>query len=382
MQTMLRFKTTLSLALISLISATMAFGQDTSSQVRYRLIDLGEDGVGNDITNSGLVAGSHNPGGTDRHATFWSRRQRQGIDLGTLPGDLGSRGFGINGQGQVVGSDYPSDFSYSKPMFWASQQSAAIVLPGLPDGFNPAVDINSAGEIVGQALPADESSLLPVYWANSTTDAVYLPPVSDELPFGVAYAINDNGSIVGDACDPDFIECHVAYWANSTSTPVTLASPGGDFIYTDIGFSSGYVVDHAINNNGSMVGFAYNADYSELRAVYWASSTSSPITLSTNDDYPNAIAESINDRAQIVGTAYNSDFSASHAFIWPTPNSPGVDLTTVIQSGTGYEVVVARSINNRGEIAGGAFLNGNELGHAVVLTPMHGGSANNDQSND
>jgi uncharacterized membrane protein len=371
MKTNLLVKTTVSLALVSLIGATTLFGQAAPSQVRYKLTDLGEDGVSNDITDSELIAGSHNPGGTDRHATFWSRKYRQGIDLGTLPGDLGSRGFGINIHRQIVGSDYPPDFSYSKPMFWANPHSAPIVLPGLPDGFNPAADINARGEIVGQAVPADESSVLPVYWANSTTNAIYLPPVSDELPFGVAFAINDNGGIVGDACDPDFIECHVAYWPSSTSTPVTLASPGGDFIYTDIGFSSGYVVDHAINNNGSMVGFAYNADYSQLRAVYWADNSSQPVILSTNDDYPNSIAESINDNGQIVGTAYNADFSASHGFVWLTPDSPGIDLTTVIQPNTGYEVVVARSINNRGEIAGGAFLDGVMLGHAIVLVPVH-----------
>lgn len=367
-------KTSFSLALVLLIGAATAPGQGTSSQVRYKLIDLGEDGTCNDLADSGLVAGSQNHGGTERRATFWSKKQRQGIDLATLPDGVGSRGFGINARAQIVGDDYPADFSFVRALFWASPQSVAIELPGLPEGFNVAVDINTLGEIVGQAIPADESSLLPVYWANSSTPAIYLPPVSDQLPFGVAYSINDRGSIVGDACDPDFIECHVAYWTNSTSTAVPLASPGGDFLYTDIGFSSGYVVDHVLNNSGSTVGFAYNSDYSELRGVYWASSSSPAVILSTSDDYPNGTGESLNDKNQIVGTAYNADFSASHAFFWPRPDSPGIDLNALIPPDSGYELVVARSINKRGEIAGGAYLNGVPLGHAIVLVPVRSAS--------
>ena len=80
-------------------------------------------------------------------------------------------------------------------------------------------------------------------------------------------------------------------------------------------------------------------------------------------------SEGINDKGQIVGTAYNSDFSDAHAFMWPSSTSPGIDLNTVIPPDSGWELAVARGVNNRGEIVGAGFLNG--ALHAYVLIPMH-----------
>ena len=74
------------------------------------------------------------------------------------------------------------------------------------------------------------------------------------------------------------------------------------------------------------------------------------------------------------GTVFNSDFSDSHAFLWASPTSQGIDLNTVIPPGSGWELIVARSINNRGEISGAGVLNGEQ--HAVALIPVHGSSAN------
>jgi len=154
---------------------------------------------------------------------------------------------------------------------------------------------------------------------------------------------------------------------------VALASPGGEFIYTDVALTGGSVAP-ALNNAGSMVGFAHNADFSATRAVFWASSSSPAVILSTTGEFTNGGAEGINDKRQIVGTAFNSDFSDLHAFLWASPASQGIDLNTVIPPGSGWELIVARSINNRGEISGAGVLNGEQ--HAVALIPVHGSSAN------
>ena len=95
-----------------------------------------------------------------------------------------------------------------------------------------------------------------------------------------------SGNILGDGCDEDFVECHAAFWANSASAPVALASPGGEFIYTDVGLNRG-VVAPALNNAGSMVGFAHNPDFSATRAVFWASSSSPAVILSTTGEFTN-----------------------------------------------------------------------------------------------
>jgi len=71
--------------------------------------------------------------------------------------------------------------------------------------------------------------------------------LSGEFAHGAAQSINPSGNILGDACDADFIECHAVFWTTSTSTPVALASPGGEFIYTDFTLPG-----HSINGPGNM----------------------------------------------------------------------------------------------------------------------------------
>ena len=373
----------ISLAFVSLVAATIASGQRTQAaadvpqarpQLQYAVVDLGEDAAANGITDSGRIIGSKFFGGADRHAAFWPNIQSTPTDLGTLPGFTGSRGLGINPRGQMVGAAYP--LSSGRPLFWASSQSAPMELPGLPVGlFGLAAGINPRGQIVGVFFSEDFSVQRPVFWPNSNAAAIYLPGFGDKLPLSEALSVNASGNILGDGGNADTGETHAAFWASSTSTPVALASPGGEFIYTDIAFSSAGTVTPGLNNAGSMVGYAHNADFSETRAVFWASSASPAVIFSTTGEFSNGTAEGISDKGQIVGTAYNSDGSDTHAFMWPSSTSPGIDLNTVIPPDSGWELGVARSINNRGEITGAGILNG--AFHAYVLIPVHGPVAGN-----
>jgi hypothetical protein len=207
-----------------------------------------------------------------------------------------------------------------------------------------------------------------VFWPNSNAAPIYLRQLSDQFPHGLATSVNPSGNILGDGCDADFVECHAAFWATSTSTPVALASPGGEFIYTDI-----ILPGHAINGAGNMVGYANNADFSAERAVFWASSSSSAVILSTVGEFTNTFAESISDNGQIVGNGYNEDFSRNRPFIWPSAASQGIDLTAFFPAGSNWDLdsVFATSVNNRGEIIGtGSFKDGTV--HNFVLIPVHG----------
>jgi probable HAF family extracellular repeat protein len=351
--------------LLPLIASALVAGAFTSAaaapQPQYTVIDLGE-GVGNVITDSSQIVGTAPFHGD---AAFWPSPQSPAIDLGTLPGFTGSRALGINPRGQIVGTAVPS--VPGVPLFWANSQSAPMELAGLPEGFiGMASSINPAGHIVGTFYDLDGLAHA-VFWANSNAAAIYL---SELTPNSLAISINPAGNIFGDGCDADFVECHAAFWASSARAPVALASPGGDFIYTDVALSSGPTTSSGLNNAGSMVGYAYNADFSATRAVFWASSTSPAVILSTTEAFPNGTAEGISDNGQAVGTAYNSDFSDSHAFVWPNSNSPGVDLNTLIPSDSGWELQIARCVNNRGEITGYGLLNG--IVHAYALIPVHG----------
>ena len=301
-------------------------------------------------------------------AAFWPSSQSAPIDLGTLPG-LGSTAGSINPRREIVGYAFNEDSSIERPLFWASTNSAPVELPGLPAGLLSEVyDINPSGQIVGQFFNADFSVDRAVFWPNSNAAPVYLRQLSDEFPLSGAFSINASGNILGDACDADVIECHAAFWATSASTPVALASPGGDFIYTDI-----ILPCHAINGAGNMVGYAHNADSSETRAAFWASSSSPAVILSTVGKFTNAVAAGISDNGQIVGIGYNEDFSKSRPFIWPSSTSQGIDLTTFFPADSSWDLdsMFAVTVNNRGEIVGsGLFTDGTV--HNFVLIPVHG----------
>lgn len=364
----------LTLALASLVAVTIAFGQTTQHAVRvpqappplqYNVIDLGLDvhpgflTAANGITDSGHIVGMRNFG-ADTHAAYWPDSQSPAVDLGTLPGFDTSAASDINPRGEIVGVVGPED----EPVYWASSRSAPVELPGVQEGFlGTAASINAVGQIVGSFITPDGA--LPVFWPNSNAAPIYLP-MSNGFPNSLAGSINAAGNIFGDAWNADVTELHAVFWASSTSAPVALAAPGGEFINTD--FDLFLPTSQGLNNAGNMVGVAVNADFSELRAVFWASSASPAVILSTTGEFPNGTAEGISDKGQIVGEAFNSDFSDLHAFMWPSSASPGIDLNTVIPSDSGWELLVARGINNRGEIVGTGFLNGAQ--HAYVLIPV------------
>ena len=242
----------LTVAFATLVTVMIASGQGrpgavkapqvprAAPQVQYTVIDLGTDGVGNQITDSGRIVGSINFGGPDRHAAFWPTPQSPPIDLGTLPGFTGSRGFGVNPRGEIVGVAYP--VLSARPLFWASTQSAPMELPGLPVGLaGLASAISPVGQIVGEFFASDFSVFQPVVWPRSNAAPIYLAELSETLRFGGAISINAVGNILGDGSDEDNVESHAVFWANSASAPVALASPGGEFIYTDVGLTGGSV---------------------------------------------------------------------------------------------------------------------------------------------
>ena len=333
-------------------------------QVQYTVIDLGGRRA-IDITESGEIVGTNYSTPERIHAAYWTGSQSAPIDLGTLPG-LNSGSVAINPRREMVGNAFNNDSSVNRPLFWASPSSGPIQLPGLPVGLQGgAFDINPAGQIVGVFNSSDYSVERAVYWANSNAAPVYLPQLGPGLPLASATSINASGNIQGDACSADFGECHAVFWANSTSIPVALASPGGEFIYTDI------VPADSINGAGTMVGFTYNADFSATRAVYWASSSSPAMMLSTVGEFTNTFAVSISDNGQIVGYGYDQDFSRQRPLLWPSATSQAIDLSTFFPAGSNWDLdaLFANAVNNRGEIIGSGFKDG--ALHDFVLVPMH-----------
>ena len=155
---------------------------------------------GNAVNDRGEVAGAvvnyaAQPGQSSAHA-FLSSHGRM-TDLGTLPGAIDSRAFGLNGVGQVVGDCY-------------FRRSINRHVPFLYDTRRKTMT----------ALPVPASYIL-----------------------GRAYAINDHGIVAGSISDRT--AGHAALWS-------------GGYL-TDLGAPSGYTQAEAegLNNRGDVAGQCY-----------------------------------------------------------------------------------------------------------------------------
>jgi probable HAF family extracellular repeat protein len=111
------------------------------------------------INDSGEIVGAADftaSGGSGFDAYLWIKGVAK--DLGTLPGDCGSRAQAINGLGQAVGQSFSCpDFDFHHAAFW--RNNAVIDLNALIPANSSlelviADDINDRGEIAGMGVPA------------------------------------------------------------------------------------------------------------------------------------------------------------------------------------------------------------------------------------
>ncbi len=99
------------------------------------------------------------------------------------------------------------------------------------------------------------------------------------------------------------------------------------------------------------------------RAFLW-DSTNGLQDLGTLDGYTDSYASDINNNGQIVGYAS----SAFRALLWE--NGTVTDLNTLISPNSGWILGAATAINNQGQIVGEGLLDGQNLVHAFLLTPI------------
>ena len=116
-----------------------------------------------DINNQGQVVGTAGlPADTDSsfHAFLWQNDVL--TDLGTLPGDVGSSGDGINSKGQVVGGSFDVDGNF-RAFLW--ENGVMMDLNTLIPADSPLFlleatgTINSRGQIAGIALQISTGEL-------------------------------------------------------------------------------------------------------------------------------------------------------------------------------------------------------------------------------
>jgi len=275
------------------------------------------------------------------------------IDLGSLHPLAVSRANSINNNGQTVGYS-----SVHAVLFDPSGNGNNIDLGGLSGGHGStagAYAINDNTQVVGYASIASGDSRACLFDPSGNGKNIDLGNLGAGSSF--AWSINNNGEIVG--------------FANGYAC---LFDPKGNG--NNINLGKGHESDaYSINNNGQSVGYTiYSSEIGNWHASLFNQSGPN-IDLGTLGGMESSAAKSINDYNQIVGWSYTTEQSDRRATLFdPTGKGNNIDLNTLIDPASGWNLKYAESINNNGWIVGYG-INPNGQNRAFLLKPIPAPSA-------
>ncbi len=389
----MRFKALVSISAAGFLSALAMplelTAQDSPSAL-YTLSDLGPVGPAGqpfNITRNGLISGAAAAPDGSEHAVLWFNGVK--VDIGTPGlGGANSMAFGVNVRGQAVGGaststpdpegeDYcgfgalglPSAGTTCLPFVW--EEGAMTSLPTLGGNNGVANMINSRGRVVGAAETSERDTACPgpqtLHFEAATWEEgeiTELPPLSGDAD-GVAFAVNNAGQAAGVSGDCSTFNYqlltpiaprHALLWQNGV--PIDLGNLGGT------GHGNGNVA-LSLNNRGQVVGSSDLPGDTTFHAFLWTSRTGMQDLGTLPGDIASG-ALSINDEGTVTGVSLDGSFNP-RAFV--LRNGVMTDLNSLVPAGSTLYLLLACSINSRGEIIGLAVDTATGELHGYLATP-------------
>ena len=295
-------------------------------------------------------------------AVLW--KDGQVTPLGTLGGNE-SFASAMNNRDQVVGpalNAIPDPIS----MLGAGTQTRAFLwdkengmqdLGTLGTGNDAfAVSVNEHGEVAGFSF-TDSTSSPPQHsfiWKKDRG-------MRDLGTFGGTYsqatAINNRGQVIGSSDLEGGNARHPFFWSQGR--------------LKDIGTFGGVFGNaNFLNDAGEVVGYGGLPGDQVTHAMHafrWKWKDGELTDLGTVGGDQCSEGWGINSKGQVVGHSGACDFSATRATLWKD-GGPMVDLNTLVTPGSVLQLLIAYSINDRGEIAGDGILANGDT-HAFLLIP-------------
>lgn len=257
----------------------------------------------------------------------------------------------INDGGVVVGSvQVPEDLRFTQAFKWSEGHLKLLGRLGGP--YATATAINFSGAVVGSALTSSDTRHA-VIWESDTPRDLGLMGKGD---YSSARDINSSGDVVGEANITPNGKPHAFLW-HSGQMQQLPDLPGGSFCSAQ-----------ALNDEGVVVGSCDLAE-GEAHGVLWRNHQIVDLGTLGEDDAPSTALD-LNAKGEVVGSSEIAD-AKLRAFLWQ--NGKMIDLNQLISPQSGWLLLVASRINDRGEIAGRGYYQGGI--HAFLLQPIITGPA-------
>ena len=302
----------------------------------YTITDLGTLGGELSINNSGQIIGWAIGIDNNSHAFLYSGGTMNA--LGELSGDTFSNAYGINDSGQIVGASVASNGVDSRPFLYSGGIMTELLIP---ISGSIASGINDNGTIIGYST------------SDSNHGFIYNGGTITDLGFGTQpHAINNSGQVVGFTGNFGWMRAFL--YSNGEMT--NLGTLPGD-IWSDA---------YDINNSGQVAGSSFSSASGTSRAFIYSNKEMTNLGTLAGDT--GSTAYDINDNSQVVGFSFTVNgglYDRRRAFLY----SGGImiDLNSLIDPTSGWQLTVAYGINNLGQIVGEGIYNGNT--RAFLLTP-------------
>lgn len=310
------------------------------------------------------------------------------IDLGTLDNGTESSASGINDSGQIAGSSYTIQAYYntSHPFIYDGSEIYDLGVPA--GGYGTAYDINDNGYVSGTDRYVSEGYYVSKAFLYDGTTRHNFGTLGGSKSWG--FGINNNGFVVGESLTEgdtfvsaflyDGIEMH-NLGALQAGTPSSARAINDNGHVTGWSGLSSY--EHAYFYDGTtMHDIGYLGTSRPRRTLAFDINNNDQIVGSCgvlaflySDGTMNSLghlggsesdAYGINDSGQVVGRSWITGNTTPHAFLYD--GSVMIDLNTLLQANSGWELTEARDINNLGQIVGQGKINGEK--HAFLLTPI------------
>ena len=308
---------------------------------------------GNAINASGTVAGTASLGVLQDRAVLGGN---SGLtDLGSLSGGSTSAGFGINDQSLVTGDAQININGQIQTHAFRSQGAGALmdmgVLPG--DVGTAGRGINLSGHVAGWSVSNNGSTRAFLAFAPKTLSLV--TTLSDGQ--SKAYAVNNSDTVVGESVT---VGGFTHAFRSSGRVATDLGGLPGSFSSSARAINNGNdVVGYSSDGGGSRAFLALSTGGSLIDIGVLPFGVSS-FAFGINDS-----------RRVVGEVDFASGDSTAFLWLPPTQSQPAqlLDLNNLIVPGSGWQLLSASAINNNTQIAGYGNLNGEIHGFRLDLIP-------------